>query len=313
MSAAQESAGGGNSRVAWLESLRAPVVAAPMFLVTSPAIVTASCRVGIAAVIPALNAESTQQLDAWLGEIRKSLAETRSTATRAWGVNLIGHATNKRFNEDLAVVVAHKAPLVVSSVGSPRDIVAAVHEYGGAVFSDVIHIEHARKAAQAGVDGLVLICAGAGGNTGWINPFAFLKEVRTFFKGVIAVAGGITDGAQVRALQSLGADLAYIGTPFIATAESDAGQAYKEAVAASALSDIVLSNALSGLPANVMKVSLQRMGVTGRNSRQLDVTGWGRSVAWSAGHGIGAVSAIESCEQLVSRLVLEYEVAVKAG
>ena len=172
------------------------------------------------------------------------------------GVNLIAHASNPRVEEDLAIVVAHRCPLVVTSVGSPRRVVDAVHGYGGRVWCDVISLEQARKAAAGGVDGLVLVCAGAGGNTGWINPFAFLKEVRKFYSGIVAVSGSLTDGFQAHALELLDADLAYIGTPFIATHESAASEDYKNAVAIGVLEDIVLSKAASGIPANLLKASL---------------------------------------------------------
>jgi nitronate monooxygenase len=209
--------------------------------------------------------------------------------------------------DDLAVVASHHCPLVIASVGSPRAIVDVVHAYGGRVWSDVISLDHARKAVGAGVDGLVLVCAGAGGNTGWINPLAFLKEVRRFYSGVVAVSGAITDGEQSRALELLGADLAYLGTPFISTHESAADDEYKDAVAHGALEDLVLSKAASGIPANLLKESLRRMGLDPADGPKLNVGGWTASAAWSAGHGIGCAGPRGTCQQLVHRLIDEYD------
>jgi nitronate monooxygenase len=274
-----------------------------MYLVTTPALVIAACEGGIAAVIPALNAEDARQLDGWLGEIA---AAVHHECAGSWGVNLVCHSSNARLADDLAVVEAHRAPLVVTSVGSPEAVVARIRAYGGTVWSDVINTRQARKAADAGVDGLVLVSAGAGGNTGWFSPFAFLKEVRGFFDGVVAIAGGITDGQQVRALNGLGADFGYVGTPFIATAESAASDDYKRAVVDGHAGDIVLSRAISGIPANLLRASLEQLNIDADHTPALNVGGWRRSEAWSAGHGIASVTGIERCSQLVDRLVAEY-------
>lgn len=290
----------------WWSGLRAPLVAAPMFRVTTPELVLAAIAAGVAAVLPAHNLPTTERLDHALATMAATIAAGREAAA-PWGVNLIAHSSNPRLKSDLAVVTSHQCPLVVASVGSPRAIVDVVHAYGGRVWSDVISLEHARKAANAGVDGLVLVCAGAGGNTGWINPFAFLKEVRRFYPGIVAVSGGITDGGQARALEFVGADLAYLGTPFITTDESAADDEYKEAVAHGALEDIVLSKAASGIPANLLKESLRRLGLDPADGPNLNVGGWSASAAWSAGHGIGSAGPRGTCQQLVHRLIGEYD------
>jgi nitronate monooxygenase len=294
------------ARDAWWVGLRAPLVAAPMFRVTTPELVLEATAAGLAAVLPAHNLPTTAQLDDALGRMAAAIA-ARSEASAPWGVNLIAHATNPRFQSDLAVVTSHRCPLVVASVGSPRAIVEAVHAYGGRVWCDVISLDHARKAVSAGVDGLVLVCSGAGGNTGWINPLAFLKEVRRFYGGVVAVSGAITDGARARALELLGADLAYLGTPFITTHESAADDDYKDAVANGALEHIVLTKAASGIPANLLKESLRRMGLDPNDGPSLNVGGWTGSAGWSAGHGIGCAGPRVACRQLANRLIDEYD------
>jgi nitronate monooxygenase len=301
------------SKDAWWAGLRAPIVAAPMYMVTTAALVLEATSAGVAAVIPAHNAASSAELDSVLYDICLSLHAQSSRHFAPWGVNLMAHASNPRFEEDLAIVVAHRCRLVVTSVGSPRRMVDAVHAYGGRVWCDVISLEQARKAAAGGVDGLVLVCAGAGGNTGWINPFAFLKEIRKFHSGIVAVSGSLTDGFQAYALELLDADLACIGTPFIATHESAASEDYKNAIATGVLEDIVLSKAASGIPANLLKASLVRLGLDPAAAPALDVGGWTRSAVWSAGHGIGFSGPRQSCRQLVERFIEEYESAAGAS
>lgn len=295
---------------AWYAGMRAPIVAAPMYRVTTPRLVVEATVGGLVGVLPALNVASTVQLDESLGMIEEQIA-SRALPHSPWGVNLICHSSNRRFNDDIAVIKSHLCPLVVASVGSPRSVMDIVHGYGGRVWSDVISLDHARKAAACGVDGLVLVCAGAGGNTGWVNPFAFLKEVRSFYKGTIALAGAITDGAQARAVELLGADFAYVGTPFIAAHESAADDDYKNAVAQGVLEDVVLSKAASGIPANLLKESLLRLGLDPADAPTIDVGGWTKSAAWSAGHGIGAVKQRQSCGEIAKRLIAEYQDALK--
>ena len=202
--------------------LALPVIAGPMFLVSGPELVIASGRAGILGSVPALNARTGAILDGWLTEIGGTLGPV------PYAVNLIMHETNRRLPEDLAAVVRHRVPVIIASVGSPAPVIEAVSGYGGLVLSDVASIRHAKRALSLGAHGLILLCAGAGGNTGWLNPFAFLEEVRTFYDGPVALAGGLTNGRQIRAAELLGADLALLGTRFIAAEESLASPAYRE-------------------------------------------------------------------------------------
>jgi len=294
------------SRDEWWAGLRAPIVVAPMYRVTTARLVLEAGAAGAVAVLPAHNLASSADFDSVLFDMALAIRAFGPGQFAPWGINLIAHASNPRFVDDLAIVASHRCPLVITSVGSPRPVMEAVRAYGGRVWCDVISIEHARKAAAAGVDGLVLVCAGAGGNTGWINPLAFLKEVRRFYTGVVAVAGAITDGAQAYALKLLGADLAYIGTPFIATDESAAADDYKDAVANGSLDDVILSKAASGVPANLMTASLKRLGLDPADAPSLNVGSWSESAAWSAGHGIASAGQRQSARQLVEQLIREY-------
>ncbi|RMA59934.1 nitronate monooxygenase [Acidovorax sp. 100] len=297
------------SRDEWWAGLRAPIVVAPMYMVTTARLVLEAGAAGAVAVLPAHNLASSAEFDSALHDMAVAIRAFGPGQFAPWGINLVAHASNPRFADDLTIVASHRCPLVVTSVGSPRPVMDAVRAYGGRVWCDVISIEHARKAAAAGVDGLVLVCAGAGGNTGWINPIAFVKEVRKFYTGVVAVAGAITDGAQAYSLQLLGADLAYIGTPFIATDESAAANEYKDAVANGSLDDLVLSKAASGIPANLMTASLKRLGLDPANAPSLNVGSWSDSAAWSAGHGIASAGPRQSTRQLVEQMIREYVAA----
>lgn len=283
-----------------LSRLSVPLVAAPMFLVSGPRLVVAAARAGIVGAFPTLNARTPQQLDEWLSGIAADCAGAPGLPA----ANLILHASNPRREADLEVVVHHRVPLVIASVGSPAPVVDAVHAYGGWVASDVASVRHARKAADAGADALVLLTAGAGGNTGWLNPFAFVEEVRRFFDGPLLVAGGITSGRQIAALQMAGADLAYVGTPFIAAAESLAADDYKAAVVAAGADDIVTTDAVTGIAANFIRASLVAQGIMDAQGRVLEraplqISAW--KSAWSAGHGAGAVQAVEPAQAIVER------------
>ena len=229
-----------------------------------------------------------------------------------WAANLIVHRTNQRLAEDLERVVRHRPPLVIASVGAPDPVVAAIHGYGGLVFADVASLRHAQKAAAAGADGLVLLTAGAGGHTGWLNPFAFVAEVRKFFGGVVAVAGCVTEGRQIAALELLGADLAYIGSPFIATPESRAPSGHKQAVVAAGIDDIYLTDAVTGLKANFVRQSLLDEGIidaagTVIYDGALDVQSW--KTVWSSGQGSGGVRGVRPVAEIVQDLAAEYEAA----
>lgn len=283
-----------------LARLRVPMVAAPMFLVSGPDLVVAATKAGIVGAFPTLNARTPEQLDEWLTRIARECAGADGVPA----ANLILHASNPRREADLERVVAHRVPVVIASVGSPAPVVDPVHRYGGLVISDVASVRHARKAADAGADALVLLTAGAGGNTGWLNPFAFVEEVRRFFDGPLLVAGGITNGRQIAALRVAGADLAYVGTPFIAASESMASAAYKAAVVAAGADDIVTTDAVTGIAANFLRSSLLEQGIMDEQGRvleraPLEIAAW--KSAWSAGHGAGAVCVVEPANAIVDR------------
>jgi nitronate monooxygenase len=289
--------------------LAVPLVAAPMFRVSSPELVIAAARAGIVGAFPTLNARTAAELDDWLARIAAGCADARGVPA----ANLILHASNPRRDEDLHAVVRHRVPVVIASVGAPDAVIGPVHAYGGLVLADVATVRHARRAAAAGADGLVLLTAGAGGNTGWLNPFAFVAEVRRFFDGIVAVAGAIAEGRQLRALRMLGADLGYAGTPFVATHESLAGADYKAGIVAAGADDILTTDAVTGIPANFVRARLRALGLVDERDRplaagRLEVGGWGGG-AWSAGHGAGAVGDVCGVAERVARFVAQYEAA----
>ena len=233
--------------------LALPVIAAPMFIVSGPDLVVAECTSRIIGGFPALNARAPDTLDGWLSEIAERLNSARATGSYVapHAVNLIVHKNNARLEEDLATVVAHRVPLVITSVGKPNDIAKQVHAYGGTVFHDVTTVRHAKSALEAGVDGLILVCAGAGGHAGTLNPFALVPEVRSFFDGPLVLSGCLSDGRAVHAARALGADLAYMGTRFIATEEANAAPRYKETILESGASDITYTPEFSGCRATI--------------------------------------------------------------
>lgn len=287
--------------------LRLPVVAAPMFLVSGPELVVECCRAGVLGTFPALNRRTTEAFSGWLEEIQESL----TPADAPFGVNLIVHPTNTRLEADLAVVVEHRVPVVITSLGAVPEVVEAVHGYGGLVFHDVTTLRHARKAAGAGVDGLVLVAAGAGGHAGALNPFAFVASVRPWFDGALLLAGGITSGDDVAAAIAMGADLAYLGTRFLATQESLAGDAYRAMVMAAGAADVVYTPAVSGIPANFLAGSLSASGIApaGPPAEHEDVKAW-RDV-WSAGHGVAGITDVPTVAELVDRLETDYRAACR--
>ncbi len=293
------------------ENLRVPAVAAPMFLVSGPDLVVETCRSGVVGTFPALNQRSSEGYDAWLTEIERRLSAFKSPAP--FGINLIVHKSNPRVEADLEITVRHKVPLVVTSLGAVRGVVDAVHSYGGIVFHDVIHLHHARKAADAGVDGLIAVCAGAGGHAGMLNPIAFLEEIRGFFDKTVILSGSINNGRQIAAAELLGADLAYLGTRFIATKESLAPEAYKQMIVDSAAKDILYTASISGVNANFLRPSLERAGLDPENlppPGKMNIEGeraW--KDIWSAGHGVGGIRDIPSASELCERLIREYQEA----
>lgn len=296
--------------------LRLPAIAAPMFLISGPDLVIASCRAGVIGAFPAPNARTPDILDEWLARIASELGDDDAP----WAANLVMHSSYDRRDADLAAAVRHRAPIVITALGSPRDAVAAVHDYGGLVFADVNSVEFARKAAATGVDGLVLVSSGAGGHTGQLSPFAFVDAVRSFFDGIIVLAGSISTGRGVRAAEVLGADLAYMGTRFIATEESMAPDAYRQMLVDSGPSDIVCSAAISGVPANWLRASLAQAGYDPDRlggARDVDFTkpqddakAWKN--VWSAGHGVGVIDRVQPVASLVQTLGTEYDTACSA-
>ncbi len=308
------------------ERLTLPLIAAPMFLVSGVELVVAACRNGVIGAFPTVNCRTPEQLDDWLGEMEDRLRRHQDAHGKAAAPicpNLIVHRSNARLNDDLAVLLRHNPEIVITSVGSPAPVLGALHDAGALVFADVASIRHAESAIEAGADGLVLLSAGAGGQTGWLNPFAFVRAVRAFFNGPIVLAGGISDGHALRAAQALSCDLAYMGTKFIATRESMADERYKAMLVESSADDVLLTTAFTGLQTNMLKPSIVAVGLDPDNlpvrgaieiGKDIDVAArenrpkrW-RDV-WSAGHSTSGVTEVLPVDELVARTVAEYRVA----
>jgi nitronate monooxygenase len=299
--------------------LSLPVIAAPMFIVSNPRLVIAQCTSGVIGSFPALNARPAEKLDDWLSEIENALAAYRREHTDAtvapFAVNQIIHQSNDRLDRDLDACVRHQVPMIITSLRAPDDVVKAVHGYGGVVFHDVISVRHARKALEAGVDGLILVCAGAGGHAGALSPFALVREVRQFFDGPIALSGAITDGSGILAAEAIGADFAYIGTRFIATEEANAVDGYKQMIVDTTAADVVYTPFFTGVHGNYLKPSVARAGLDPDNLPVADKTkmNFGSNAApkawkdiWGAGQGVGNISGILAARELVQRLASEY-------
>lgn len=299
--------------------LRLPVVAAPMFLVSGPELVLAACRAGIVGAFPTPNARPIDMLDQWMRQITEGLAraagEQDPRSLGPWCANLVTHSSNTRLPDDLRLLARYRPPLVVTALGSPRPALACVHDYGGRVVADVTSLTLARKAVEAGADGLACICSGAGGHTGSLSPFAFVSAVREFFDGLVIVGGGISDGWGVAGAIAAGADLVYMGTRFVATRESMAADAYKQMLVTSSSEDIVVSAGLTGTPASWLKPSLRMNGIDPANmpsapARSYDSNDVGKPNRWrdiwAAGQGVGAIKAVEPVASVVERLHAEY-------
>jgi nitronate monooxygenase len=296
-----------------LASLRLPVVAAPMFLVSGPEMVIAAARSGIVGAFPTPNCRTAADLDTWMTRIA---AETRD-APGLWAANLVTHSSNPRLGDDLELVTKHRPPVVITALGSPAPAIPAVHAYGGIVLADVVDMRLARKAASAGADGLVCVSAGAGGHTGFLSPFAFISALRAEFDLLICVGGGISDGAGVAGARAAGADLVYLGTRFLACEESMAAQGYKEMVIASGIEDLLVSSAVTGTPASWLIPSLVACGYDPSAPLLATTRDYGGDAAkkwkdvWAAGQGVGTVRAVERLEQIVLELETGYRAAAR--
>lgn len=309
-----------------LKQLRLPVMGAPMFIGSTVDLVVAQCCAGIIGSIPALNARSTEQLDDMLHEIKTRLVDHNKThpdqPAAPYGVNLVAHASNKRLDADLAVLLAHQVPLAVVALGAPTALVQAVHGYGGLIFNDIISTRHARKCAEAGVDGLIAVCAGAGGHTGNMSPFALVQEIRAFWDGPLALSGCIANGRSILASQAMGADFAYIGSAFLATPEANTATAFKQMIIDSTAQDVTVTNCFTGINATFLRPSIIANGLDPANLVRPE--GVESSIAdggankkawrdiWSAGQGIGGIHQIESTKDYIARLHREYHDAQTA-
>ena len=306
------------------DSLALPVIGAPLFIISNPDLVIAQCKAGVVGAFPALNARPAEELETWLRRITTELAQFKAAHPGArvapFAVNQIIHHSNDRLRHDLDMCVKYRAPIVITSLRAPNEVVPAVHAYGGLVFHDVISVRHARKAIEAGVDGLILVCAGAGGHAGMLSPFALVSEVRRFFDGTVILAGAVTRGEHVFAAQAMGADLAYVGPRFIATTEARASDAYKRMVVESSAADIVYSDLFSGVHGNYLRGSIVASGLDPDNLPSGDKStmkfgseGSSRAKAWrdiwGAGQGVGSIDAVPPARDVIEQLVREYEAA----
>lgn len=317
----------GNEAFQQLRSrLRLPLIAAPMFLVSGPDLVIAAGRAGIVGSFPTANCSTAAELDDWLSRIGVALRDHEQRQGKPAGIccpNLIVHKSNLQLAAHLEIVVRHRPTMVITSVGSPGSVVGPLHDAGALVFADVASVAHAEKAVAAGADGLVLLSAGAGGQTGWLNPFSFARAVRAFFDGPIVLAGGISDGVALAAAEVLGCDMAYMGTAMIATDESMAADAYKSMLVESSADDVLLTRAFTGLQTNMLRPSIVRAGLDpdalperGAIDISKDISMEGRDRKpqrwkdiWSAGHSVSGVLARTSVEDLVARVEAEYRFA----
>jgi len=297
------------------------VIASPMFIASTPELVIEQCKAGVIGSFPALNARPQSLLDEWLTRIRAELdayaAANPEAPVAPFAVNQIAHVSNDRLGQDVATCVRHQVPLVITSLRPPREIVDAVHAYGGLVFHDVVSVRHARKAAEQGVDGIIIVCAGAGGHAGQGSPFALVREIRQFFDGTLVLAGAMSSGADVLAAQAIGADLAYLGTRFLATTEAHVLPEYKQMIVDSGSDDVVYTSLFTGVKGNYLRKSVTAAGFDPDNLPEADKSkmnfGSGGNVEkkawrdiWSAGQGVGNIHDVLPTRELVARLIAEY-------
>jgi nitronate monooxygenase len=310
-----------------LQKLRLPVVGAPLFIVSNPDLVIAQCKAGVVGSFPALNARPAPLLHDWLDRITSELAawdaQNPDRPSAPFAVNQIVHKSNDRLEHDVEACVKFKVPVVITSLGAQAWLNEAIHSYGGIVLHDIINVAFAKKALEKGADGLIAVCAGAGGHAGALSPFALVQELRAFFDGPLLLSGSIANGRAILAAQAMGADLAYIGSPFIATAEANADQRYKDMIVASAAEDIVYSNLFTGVHGNYLKPSIVAAGLDPNALPESDPSkmnfGSGGNTdkkawkdIWGCGQGIGAITEVAPTAELVDKWAREYE-AAKAG
>ncbi len=307
---------------AFAGKLSIPVIGSPMFIASTPDLVIAQCKAGIIGSFPALNARPAEMLAEWLTRIETELAEyaraNPGKPVAPYAVNQIAHVSNDRLRHDMDVCVEHKVPLIITSLRPPREIVEAAHSYGGLVFHDVINVRHARKAAEQGVDGIIVVCAGAGGHAGLGSPFALVREIRQFFDGTLVLSGAMSSGADVFAALSLGADMAYIGTRFLATPEANVDPGYRQMIVDSSSDDVVYTSLFTGVKGNYLKHSVAAAGMDPDNLPEADKSkmnfGSGGNMKqkawrdiWSGGQGVGNIHDILPAGEVVARMVKEYE------
>jgi len=304
--------------------LRLPLIGSPLFIISTPRLVLAQCKAGIVGAFPALNARPVSQLDEWLAQLNEELAAFQranpGTKVAPYAVNQIVHASNNRLEQDVTLCVKHKAPIVITSLRPPAEVVSAVHSYGGLVFHDVINRRHAEKAAAQGVDGIIAVCAGAGGHAGALSPFALVKQIREVFGGTIILSGAMSTGADILAACAMGADLAYLGTRFIAAEEANAPPEYKQMLVDSAAEDIVYTNLFTGVAGNYLRGSIEKAGLDPDNLPLADKTkmnfaSGGNAPAkawkdiWGAGQSVSGIHDVQSVSSMVARLESEYQTA----
>jgi nitronate monooxygenase len=303
-----------------LQHLSLPVIASPMFIASGPALVAAQCKAGIVGSFPALNARPAEQLDVWLTDLQRELGDYQAAhpdeKVGPIAVNQIVHQSNDRLEHDVAVCVKHQVPIIISSLRAPpKEMLDAVHAYGGIVMHDVVSIRHAEKALEAGVDGLILVAAGAGGHAGALSPFALVGEVRKFFDGPLALSGAIATGDAILAAQAMGADFAYIGSRWLATRESNVSEAYRDAIVTSSAADVIYTNLFTGVHGNYLKKSIVAAGLDPDNLPVSDKSkmsfGAGSAKAWrdiwGAGQGVGLMEDVPSVAEMVERLTAQYQ------
>jgi nitronate monooxygenase len=308
----------------FLDRLTLPVIGSPLFIASTPDLVIAQCKAGIIGAFPALNARPAHVLDEWLVRIRSELeahaAAHPGARVAPYAVNQIAHASNDRLQRDMEVCVRHEVPLIITSLKPPREIVEAAHSYGGMVFHDVISVRHARKAVEQGVDGIIVVCAGAGGHAGTGSPFALVREIREFFDGTLVLAGAMSSGADVLAAQAIGADMAYIGTRFLATTEANALPEYKQMLVESGSDDVVYTSLFTGVKGNYLRGSVLAAGLDPDQLPEADKSkmnfGSGGNMEkkawrdiWSGGQGVGNIHDIAPAGEIVARMVREYAAA----